>query len=61
MKETARKNKAKLPYEKPELKTIDLAAEEVLVVGCKTDGSVAGFGNAGPFCTIGLLCHGEGS
>lgn len=27
---------AKLPYQKPRLRVIDLAAEEVLVVGCKT-------------------------
>ncbi|MEM7349307.1 MAG: hypothetical protein AAF657_00780 [Acidobacteriota bacterium] len=36
------------PYEKPHLRTIDLAAEEVLAVGCKLD--------AGPGGPIGASC-----
>ena len=28
--------KSKQPYQKPKLRTIELAAEEVLAVGCKT-------------------------
>ncbi len=31
-----KKEKEKKAYEKPELRTIELAAEEVLSVGCKT-------------------------
>ena len=31
----------RLPYEKPKLRVIDLAAEEVLGVGCKMGGSRA--------------------
>jgi len=34
IEQTAKKGKK--PYQKPELKVIDLAAEEVLAVGCKT-------------------------
>ncbi len=32
--QTAKKKKK--PYQKPEIRVIDLAAEEVLAVGCKT-------------------------
>ena len=31
-----RKEKGSRPYEKPKLRIIELAAEEVLTVGCKT-------------------------
>lgn len=62
MKEDKNEKKARLPYEKPVVKAIDLAAEEVLVVGCKTDGAVAGFGNdPAPFCSAPTVCHGQGS
>ncbi len=30
------KKESKLPYEKPRLRTIQLAAEEVLAISCKT-------------------------
>ncbi|MEW5736900.1 MAG: hypothetical protein AB1921_18800 [Thermodesulfobacteriota bacterium] len=51
----------KLPYEKPVLRSIELVAEEVLVVGCKTAGGVKGFSNPGPSCTMPVRCHGVGS
>ena len=41
-------NKAKRPYEKPAVRTIKLAAEEVLGVGCKT--SQGGFNVGGSPC-----------
>ncbi len=44
----AAKARAKQPYEKPCFHTIDLAAEEVLAVGCKLDG--------GPGGPIGATC-----
>ena len=40
MSERNRKNKKKI-YQKPELKIIDLAADEVLGVGCKTSSTAA--------------------
>jgi hypothetical protein len=36
--------KPKRPYEKPKLKTIQLAVDEVLGVGCKIDGGGFAFG-----------------
>jgi hypothetical protein len=44
------KEKKKRPYEKPRLRTIELAAEEVLGVGCKTTGETAPYG--GPPCSV---------
>ena len=44
------KGKEKLPYEKPEIKVIELAAEEVLGIGCKIDG-------AAPTLPLGLTCY----
>ena len=46
-------------YEKPELVVIDLKAEEVLAVGCKTTGRTG----VGPFPTCGRLqgCNQQGS
>jgi hypothetical protein len=38
--EAKRRNGKKRAYLKPELRTVDLAAEEVLGFGCKTDGYV---------------------
>jgi hypothetical protein len=34
--ETNEKDKNRQSYEKPKLRTIELAAEEILAVGCKT-------------------------
>jgi hypothetical protein len=48
----------KRPYEKPELRVVELAAEEVLAAGCKTSFSGTAVG-AVP-CTAGS-CAGEGS
>ncbi len=47
----------KKEYEKPKLRTIELAAEEVLAVGCKT------VGGPGPFSAICMAqaCAGLGS
>lgn len=36
MKSEQKQKKTRQPYEKPRLRTIELAAEEVLAVGCKT-------------------------
>lgn len=35
------KESPKKPYQKPELKTIELVADEVLGIGCKNDSSSA--------------------
>jgi len=39
----------KFPYEKPSLRVIELAAEEVLGIGCKLDGAT-------PFVPTGVTC-----
>jgi hypothetical protein len=44
MKSEREKEKRKKPYEKPRLTTIELAAEEVLGVGCKLELSGVAFG-----------------
>jgi len=55
----------KQPYEKPDIKAIELVADEVLAVGCKT--SIAGSGGKGkpvapPFsCTGPSACYSLGS
>ena len=49
---------AKQPYEKPGFHTIDLAAEEVLSVGCKLDGGPGG--PIGASCTA-SSCFSAGS
>lgn len=41
MEDNNKKGKNRRTYEKPRLRTIELAAEEVLAVGCKTQGSTA--------------------
>ncbi len=46
------------PYEKPRFRTIDLAAEEVLAVGCKLDGGPGG--PIGASCTA-ASCFAAGS
>jgi hypothetical protein len=48
------------PYQKPHLRTIDLAADEVLAVGCKLPaGSGPLFG--GPLCLLPTQCFEQGS
>ena len=37
-----KKEKNKLPYEKPRLRTIELAADEVLAIGCKIQAGYPG-------------------
>lgn len=51
--------KSKKPYEKPMLRTIELAAEEVLAVGCKLASSGTAFG--APANCIANSCAGPGS
>ena len=52
----------KRPYEKPVLRVIELAAEEVLAVGCKTQQTgTSGFGNGKAICTFPRQCYGPGS
>lgn len=52
------KEKTRLPYEKPRLRIIELAAEEVLAIGCKIDGG--GF-SVGVSPCIANSCTGVGS
>jgi hypothetical protein len=49
----------KQTYEKPMLRTIELAAEEILAIGCKTVGGTAPGSNTPP-CQI-RHCSGKGS
>lgn len=51
MKTEVESKKKKRPYKKPELKTIELAAREVLAAGCKLDGGGNNFGDEP--CNIG--------
>jgi len=57
---TSEHEKDKRAYEKPRLRTIELAAEEVLAPGCKT--SPTDFtGAGGNQCTIGVCLSNSGS
>lgn len=58
MKFDQEKEKSKIPYEKPRLRVIELAAEEVLAAGCKQVSGGTAFG-ASP-CIAGP-CAGSGS
>jgi hypothetical protein len=55
-----KKEKEKRTYEKPKLKTIELAAEEVLTVGCKTRFADPR-GVAGSGCLSGVCSRSIGS
>jgi hypothetical protein len=46
-------------YEKPELLVIELKAEEVLAIGCKTVGHTALYGR--PVCGFAQGCNRRGS
>lgn len=46
-------------YKKPQLRIIELEAEEVLATGCKTAGVAVAFGE--PSCGIGVPCSVDGS
>ncbi len=52
--------KEKLHYEKPVLRPIELVAEEILAVGCKTNISGTAPRSATPPCMI-RHCAGKGS
>jgi hypothetical protein len=49
----------KIPYEKPVIKTIELAAEEVLGIGCKIGSSPSGVPEIA-VCAV-SVCDQEGS
>jgi hypothetical protein len=51
---------AKREYDKPRLRTIELSADEVLAIGCKTASS-PGPEPGGATCAIGTSCAGPGS
>ena len=51
-------NLERKPYEKPVLRTIDLALEEVMAVGCKTATGPSNFG--GTYCAD-TFCAGASS
>lgn len=59
MKDEVSVSKTKEPYEKPRLRKIELAAEEVLAVGCKLQGS--GSAPLGPPPCVSNKCAGVGS
>ncbi|MBU2487771.1 MAG: hypothetical protein KKA60_00110 [Proteobacteria bacterium] len=61
MKDRTKEKPGRRPYEKPSLTVIELAAEEVLAVGCKVVSGVRGFDNAGPSCALPKTCYGPGS
>jgi hypothetical protein len=54
-----KEEKSKQAYEKPKLITIELAADEILAVGCKTTPFAPG--KAGQGCTNPTCAHGLGS
>ena len=51
----------KPPYEKPMLRIIDLAADDVLAVGCKVQTGTSGFGNTKASCLYSRQCFGASS
>ena len=62
MEDEKKQTPAKKPYEKPVLRVIELAAEEVLAVGCKTKPpGPRAFGNPTPACIVPRTCFGQGS
>ena len=62
MSDTPARKRRKQPYEKPVLRVIDLAAEEVLAVGCKTQrAGTKGFNNMKAVCIFPRQCYGPGS
>jgi len=57
----SKKNKEqKKTYLKPELQKIDLAADEVMALGCKTSGT-PGSTPGGATCGLGAVCSALGS
>jgi hypothetical protein len=59
MKKDTKKKSVKSAYEKPQLHIIELAAEEVLAVGCKMTGGPTNVGRAS--CGIFNNCITRGS
>lgn len=58
MERDERDEKIRRPYEKPTLRIIELASEEVMSVGCKTNSG--GFAVGSQICTF-RSCAGAGS
>jgi len=54
------RKKAKQAYNKPKLRTIELAADEVLAIGCKVK-FTRGFANPPKRCRIPRRCFRRGS
>jgi len=61
MSKDERKKSDKKAYRKPQLRTIELVADEVLAVGCKVQNGVAGFDNPKASCALPRNCFSEGS
>jgi hypothetical protein len=59
MKNSIKNKLVKSAYEKPQLNIVELAAEEVLAVGCKMPGGQNNVGQ--PSCGIGARCSTRGS
>ena len=57
MKESG--NPKKKPYEKPELRVIEVKEDEVMAVGCKMPGGPSNFGQ--PSCGTASGCNARGS
>jgi hypothetical protein len=55
MGEKQNKEQPKRAYQKPRLRTIELLAEEVLAVGCKTQ-SAPGTNPGGAISCLGITC-----
>jgi len=60
MENNTKKKIMKSAYEKPQLNVIELAAEEVLAVGCKMPAGARNAPNR-PSCGIGAGCSTRGS
>lgn len=60
MSENSDKKSGKKPYKKPELRAIELVADEVLAVGCKVRGGTSAFGNKST-CVSPTTCFSQGS
>jgi len=61
MDKHANSNNTPLPYDKPKLHIIELAAEEVLGVGCKMPGASHLAAGNRPSCGLGVPCISKGS
>jgi hypothetical protein len=59
--EAKQRNGKKRAYLKPELRTVDLAAEEVLGFGCKTAGYVGPTVVGAATCETNVACAGMGT